>query len=350
MSGFIQPILAHVEEPFDNTAYPIVDFDAADYQTGPTTGVVPADGSMCNGSGGYSLQVVNPTSVAFPTPQITWSLTTSPVTGAQNPVFNMVSRRTWSPPVTQYPPVGQTVNAWISINDVNFGSTLYGVPFGVRPYSVFVAYRTGINGSNLVPHNQGRLFSTNAKNDVPMVQPVTNVMTNQLSVYRDWWIGTEWNGVYTETGNYNQRINGIFPATFVTNGSADNGLWQFLWVTYSGAYNYYGGFTMYGFYADNAYGFENVVPSNNTRIWPAANWQGYFNSPLGIRLWSRYLNATTGYYVQDAEIGFVKVYDKALTLQDMEKQYNTYKTRFGMTRPWSVPFMAPYPSNYPYQY
>jgi hypothetical protein len=346
MSGFIQPMLTNNDEPFDSTSYPIVDFDAADYQTGPTTGALPANGSICKGTGGYSLTVVNPTSIAYPTPQITWQLTTSPFTGAQNPVFQMNSNITWPDPT---PPVNQIVDAWISINDVNFGITIPGKPYGVSPYSVFMAYRTGRNGDNLLKHNQGRLLNTNANPNTPMVQPVTGILSNQAAVYRDWWAGTWWDGVPTLTGNYQQRINAIFPAVNVTLGSSDNGKWQFLWITYSGAYNTYGGFTMYGFYADNDYGFQTVVGNNGIPPpWPFWNTKGYINSPYGLRLWSRYLDATRGSWVQDAQIGFIKVYDKALSLNEMEQQYNTYKNRFGMTRPFVTPDIPPYSAGYGY--
>jgi hypothetical protein len=117
-------------------------------------------------------------------------------------------------------------------------------------------------------------------------------------------------------------------------GSADNGQWQMQWVTYTGAYNTPGGFTVLGYFADNSYGL-NLIPGSqhSERMpWPYVNTTGGISSPYGIRLFSRYLNSAQGSEVQDGQIAFVKVYDKALTLDEITTLYNIYKARFGITR------------------
>jgi hypothetical protein len=152
-------------------------------------------------------------------------------------------------------------------------------------------------------------------------------------MYGDWLMGTYWNGVPTYP-TYKANINTVYPNTPVTfPGTSDDAIWTMQWVTYTGAYNTSGGFTMMGYCADNTFGLTVIPGVQHSELppWPYVNTSGKISSPYGIRLFSRYSSPTIGSEVQDGQIAFVKVFDKALTYNEITTQYNTYKGRLGIT-------------------
>lgn len=87
--------------------------------------------------------------------------------------------------------------------------------------------------------------------------------------------------------------------------------WHFIWFTWNGSN------------VTNSYIAAGTAPAavNGT-----GTTMGGFN---GLRLWGRYSNATTSSEQVDADIGFVKVWNGALTLAQVQAEHATYKTRFG---------------------
>jgi hypothetical protein len=87
--------------------------------------------------------------------------------------------------------------------------------------------------------------------------------------------------------------------------------WHFIWFTWNGSN------------VTNSYIAAGTAPAavNGT-----GTTMGGFN---GLRLWGRYSNATTNSEQVDADIGFVKVWNGALTLAQVQAEHATYKTRFG---------------------
>lgn len=95
-----------------------------------------------------------------------------------------------------------------------------------------------------------------------------------------------------------------------SNAAADTA-WHFIWFTWNGSN------------VTNSYIATNAAPSavNGT-----GSTMGGFN---GLRLFGRFASATTVSEPVDADIGFVKVWNDALTLSQIQTEWSTYKTRFG---------------------
>ena len=87
--------------------------------------------------------------------------------------------------------------------------------------------------------------------------------------------------------------------------------WHFVWFTWNGSN------------VTNSYIATNTAPSavNGT-----GTTMGGFN---GLRLFGRFASTTTISEPVDADIGFVKVWNGALTLAQVQAEHATYKTRFG---------------------
>jgi len=90
--------------------------------------------------------------------------------------------------------------------------------------------------------------------------------------------------------------------------------WHFIWFTNTG---------VVGGSKSKSYIATSTAPS-------ATNGTGGTNNGFnGLRLFGRYLNATTSSEQVDADVGFVKVWNKELTLAEIQAEHATYKTRFG---------------------
>jgi hypothetical protein len=95
-----------------------------------------------------------------------------------------------------------------------------------------------------------------------------------------------------------------------SNTAADTA-WHFIWFTWNGSN------------VTNSYIATSAAPSavNGT-----GSTMGGFN---GLRLFGRFASSTTISEPVDADIGFVKVWNDALTLSQIQTEWSTYKTRFG---------------------
>jgi hypothetical protein len=115
--------------------------------------------------------------------------------------------------------------------------------------------------------------------------------------------------------NATTRMNIAFATAFtgVTNTLADTS-WHFIWFTSTGTA---------GASKAKSYIATNTEPTG-TNGTNATN--GGFN---GLRLFGRFSNATTNIEQVDADVGFVKVWNKELTLAEIQAEHATYKTRFG---------------------
>jgi hypothetical protein len=146
-----------------------------------------------------------------------------------------------------------------------------------QPYTVMMIYRSQ-------PGSDGRLLNANSSSP-------------------DWLAGL-----------YSQNQNAFFNGNFVGSTIPQDNEWQFIWATYNGEP---------GSPVSQSYVANSTVP---TAAYGTDTTNGGFN---GLRLFGRYLNATTSSEVPIADVGLVKVWDGVLTLAQIQGQWTAYKTRFG---------------------
>lgn len=154
---------------------------------------------------------------------------------------------------------------------------IYGGPNYVtgQSYTVFMAYKISISSS-------GRLLNTQ----------------NESS--KDWMLGA-----------YNGYPDAFFPNTTVNlpTGGADT-VWHFAWGTWNNSTS-----------TGQLYTATSGAPTTYSYTATAGNGGG-FNQ---LRMWSRF----SGSEVQTGNIAFVKVYDRVLTLTEIQTLHGLYKSRFG---------------------
>jgi hypothetical protein len=111
------------------------------------------------------------------------------------------------------------------------------------------------------------------------------------------------------------RMNIAFAGAF-TGSSTDaaDTAWHFIWFSSTGAA---------GASKAKSYVATNTAP---TSTYGTGSTNGGFN---GLRLFGRFLTTTTNQEQVDADIGFVKVWNKELTLAEIQAEHATYKARFG---------------------
>ena len=90
--------------------------------------------------------------------------------------------------------------------------------------------------------------------------------------------------------------------------------WHFIWFTSTG---------VAGATKAKSYVATNTAPTGTFGTSSANNG---FN---GLRLFGRFVNATTSSEQVDADIGFVKIWNKELSLVEIQAEHAAYKTRFG---------------------
>ena len=217
----------------------VLDLDAANYAD------VPINGSTIAGTGGYVINVVNPT------PRISWS-------SDNGGVFRVTTAST---------------NNFLSFGPDFSTST--------QAYTVGMAYKW--NGATA-----GRLLNANTASP-------------------DFLMGL-W-------GSGSCRMNIAFAGSFIGSSStAADTAWHFIWFTCTGTVSAT---------RSKSYIATTTTPAG-TNGTGADN--GGFN---GLRLFGRFVNATTSSEQVDADVGFVKVWNGELTLAEIQAQYATYAARFG---------------------
>ena len=147
------------------------------------------------------------------------------------------------------------------------------------PYTVMMVYRSQ-------PPTGGRLL--NANSDAP-----------------DWLAGLWDNGTPVQNVFYN--------GNFVGNPTAADTAWQFIWATYNGN-------------PGSPVSQNYIANSGAPYVYGTETSNGGFN---GLRLFGRYLDATTSSEVPTADVGLVKVWDGVITAGQITAQWNTYRARFG---------------------
>jgi hypothetical protein len=93
-----------------------------------------------------------------------------------------------------------------------------------------------------------------------------------------------------------------------TSTAADTA-WHFIWLTFDGINSFV------------SYAFGSVLDTIGN-----ASGNGGFN---GLRLFGRFSTTTTNSEQVDADVGFVKVWNKKLSLAEIQAEHAAYKTRFG---------------------
>lgn len=166
--------------------------------------------------------------------------------------------------------------SWIKSSNVGT-DFIYGGPNYVigQSYTVFMAYKLSATSS-------GRLLNTQDESS------------------RDWMLGA-----------YNGYPDAFFPNTTVNlpTGTADTA-WHFAWGTWNNSTS-----------TGQLYTATSVAPTDYSYTATAGNGGG-FNQ---LRMFSRY----SGSEVQTGNIAFVKVYDRVLTLTEIQTLHELYKSRFG---------------------
>jgi len=116
-------------------------------------------------------------------------------------------------------------------------------------------------------------------------------------------------------GSSGCKMNIAFAEGFtgVTNTVADTA-WHFIWFTSTGAA---------GASKAKSYVATNTAPSGT---FGTSSANDGFN---GLRLFGRFVNASTSSEEVDADIGFVKIWNKELSLAEIQAEHAAYKTRFG---------------------
>lgn len=209
-------------------------------------------------------------------------------------------------------------------------------------YSAVPTDSSTIAGTGAYPitvANPGSLISWNSANSgVFRVTNAASNSTNFLSVGPNYSSGTQaftvgmaykWNGVTAgRLLNANSASpdflmglwgSGTCVMNIAFNGSgfvgssstAADTAWHFIWFTWNGSN------------ASNAYIATNTAPASANGT---ATVMGGFN---GLRLFGRFASTTTISEQVDADVGFVKVWDGALTLAQVQAEHAAYKTRFG---------------------
>jgi hypothetical protein len=116
-------------------------------------------------------------------------------------------------------------------------------------------------------------------------------------------------------GSGSCRMNIAFAGSFIGSSStAADTAWHFIWFTCTGTVSAT---------RSKSYIATTTTPAG-TNGTGADN--GGFN---GLRLFGRFVNATTSSEQVDADVGFVKVWNGELTLAEIQAQYATYAARFG---------------------
>jgi hypothetical protein len=133
-----------------------------------------------------------------------------------------------------------------------------------------------------------------------------NRLLNANSATPDFLMGL-WSG---NGGSMNVAYGDAFVGTTIAADTA----WHFIWFSNTGSA---------GASKGKSYIATNTAPSGTYGTGATNNG---FN---GLRLFGRFLNSTTSSEQVDADVGFVKVWNKELTLSEIQAEHATYKTRFG---------------------
>jgi hypothetical protein len=116
-------------------------------------------------------------------------------------------------------------------------------------------------------------------------------------------------------GSGTARMNIAFSNGFVGSSSdAADTAWHFIWFSSTG---------IEGVAISKSYIATSIAP---TGTYGTTGSNAGFN---GLRLFGRYSTATTNVEQVDADIGFVKIWNKALSLAEIQAEHAAYKTRFG---------------------
>jgi hypothetical protein len=111
------------------------------------------------------------------------------------------------------------------------------------------------------------------------------------------------------------RMNIAFAGGFTgSNTNAADTAWHFIWFTSTG---------IAGATKAKSYVATNVAP---TGTFGTSSANDGFN---GLRLFGRFSNATTSSEQVDADVGFVQVWNRELTLAEIQIEHTRHKTRFG---------------------
>jgi len=116
-------------------------------------------------------------------------------------------------------------------------------------------------------------------------------------------------------GNSGAKMNIAFNGSFVgVSSTVADTAWHFIWFSNDG---------LNTTNSSKSYVATNIAP---TGTFGTRTGSGGFN---GLRLFGRFVNSTTSSEPVTGDVAFVKVYNGALTLAEIQASHATYKTRMG---------------------
>lgn len=168
----------------------------------------------------------------------------------------------------------------IGTSDMFFGGPNYST--ASQPWTVFMAYKwDGVTG--------GRLLNANSASPDFLM------------------------GLWSSSGT--TRMNIAFNGSFVgPNSNTADTAWHFIWMTNDG---------LQTTNSSKSYIATNTAPSGTAGT---RSGSGGFN---GLRLFGRFVNSTSSTEPVTGDVAFVKVYNGALPLADIQALHATYKARLG---------------------
>jgi hypothetical protein len=116
-------------------------------------------------------------------------------------------------------------------------------------------------------------------------------------------------------GSPAERMDIAFAGTFIgVNTTVADTAWHFIWFTCTGTVSAT---------RSKSYIATNTAPTGTNGT---GSTNGGFN---GLRLFGRYTSSVNITEQVDADVGFVKVWNKELSLAEIQAEHAAYKTRFG---------------------
>jgi hypothetical protein len=223
------------------------------------------------------------------------------VSSGPNPVLNLDAANYSAVPVNASTIAGSgayTINVVNPTPRISWNSANGGV-FRVTTVSTADFMTFGPNYGSAQAFTVGMAYKWNGNS--------INRLLNANSASPDFLMGL-WSGT---GGTMNIAYGDAFVG--VSNTVADTA-WHFIWFTNTGSA---------GATKAKSYIATNTAPSGT-------NGTGATNNGFnGLRLFGRYLNATTSSEPVDADVGFVKVWNVELTLAQIQTEHAKYKARFG---------------------
>jgi hypothetical protein len=237
-------------------------------------------------------------------------------------------------------PIVATSNT-ITVNDTSFPVSNLVLDFDAANYSTVPTDGSTIAGSGT--------FAINVVNPTPRISwnsasggvfRVTTASTNNFLAF-----GPNYGSAQAFTVGMAYKWNGTLGGRLLNANTASPDFLMGLWGSSGCKMNIAYGDAFVGSSADTADTAWHFIWFTNTGSAGASKAKSYIatstapsgtygtgatnNGFSGLRLFGRFVNSTTSSEQVDADVGFVKVWNKELSLAEIQAEHATYKARFG---------------------